>query len=118
MFIRETYLGGTLEVLSETGAPWPPEDTRHVYVARRQGNDARDGAIIVINNHATLGKGLWISTSPEEFSDWAGETLVNALDASQMVTVEADGRVYLEAPPRGWTIWVKAGDYQAYAPGA
>ena len=41
--IRRQYLGGTLAVLTESD--------KHLYVARRQGNGKKDGAIIVLNNH-------------------------------------------------------------------
>ena len=36
-FVRKTYLGGTLSVLSQTGNPYPSGDAYNVYVARRQG---------------------------------------------------------------------------------
>jgi len=46
IFVRKTYLGGSLKVLNqkEVGSPWPEQDTKHVYVARRQGNGTKDGA--------------------------------------------------------------------------
>lgn len=111
--IRETYLGGSLTVLSENGNPYPSSDTYNVYVARRQGNGTKDGAIIVINNHDTVEKGLWIDSSPTGFTNWANTTLVNALDNSETTQVYADGRVFVKAPKRGYAIWVKQSDYTA-----
>jgi len=115
IFIRKTYLDGGLEVLSEVGNPDPAADTKHVYIARRQGNGTKNGAIIVINNHRSETNGLWVNSSPASFSNWSGKTLVNALNHSSTATVQNDGRVFLKAPPRGWTIWVKQSDYQVYS---
>lgn len=114
-FVRKNYLGGTLNVLSQTGNPWPSGDTYHVYAARRQGNGTRDGAIVVINNHDSQTKGLWVDSSPSGFSNWANTTLVNAYDNTQTTQVYADGRVYVSAPSRGYTVWVKQSDYLAYS---
>ncbi len=114
-FVRKNYLGGTLNVLSQTGNPWPSGDTYHVYAARRQGNGTRDGAIVVINNHDSQTKGLWVDSSPSGFSNWANTTLVNAYDNTQTTQVYADGRVYVSAPSRGYSVWVKQSDYLAYS---
>lgn len=113
--VRKNYLGGTLSVLSETGNPYPSGDTYNVYAARRQGNGTRDGAIIVLNNHDSQAKGLWVDSSPAGFNNWANTTLVNAFDNSQTTQVQGDGRVYVSAPARGYAIWVKQGDYLAFS---
>jgi alpha-amylase len=111
---RKTYLGGTLSVLSEIGNPHPAADTHDVYVARRQGNGTRNGAIVVINNHNTDAKGLWVDSSPAGFENWANLTLVNAFNATETTVVQADGRVSVSAPARGYAIWVKESEYVAY----
>ncbi len=115
IFVRKNYLGGTLTVLSEVGNPWPTGDTYHVYAARRQGNGTRDGAIVVINNHDSQTKGLWVDSSPSGFSNWANTVLVNAFDNTQTTQVYADGRVWVSAPSRGYAVWVKQSDYIAYS---
>ena len=115
IFIRKTYLDGGLSVLSQDGNPYPESDTYHVYVARRQGNASKSGAIIAINNHDTATKGLWVDSSPSGYANLAGATLVNALDPSQTTTVQADGRVNITAPARGYAVWVKQNEYEAYA---
>jgi alpha-amylase len=114
IFIRKTYLGGIISVLSETGNPYPASDVENVYVARRQGNGDKDGAIIVINNHNTETKEIWVDSSPEGFSNWAGLKLRNTIDPSQIIHVENDGRVKVFAPPRGYSIWVKQSDYTSF----
>lgn len=114
--VRKNYLGGVATVLSQVGSPYPSADTDNVYIARRQGNGTRDGAIVVINNHDSNSKGLWVDSSPSGFSDLAGLTLVNAFNPLETVTVQLDGRVWLEAPARGYSVWVKSGDYLAYTP--
>jgi alpha-amylase len=118
LFVRKTYLGGTLSVLSETGNPFPAGDAFNLYVARRQGNGTKSGAIVVINNNDSATKSLWVDSSPAGFASWAGVTLVNAFNSAQTTVVQADGRVSVSAPARGYTIWVKQSEYVAYtAPG-
>jgi alpha-amylase len=114
LFARKTYLGGTLNVLSETGNPWPAADVSDVYVARRQGNGTKNGAIVVINDHESATKSLWVNSSPAGYQNWAGLTLVNAFNPAQTTVVQADGRVNVSAPPRGYTIWVRQSEYVAY----
>lgn len=103
--VRKNYLGGIASVLSETGNPYPSVDTKNVYVARRQGNGTKSGAIVVLNNGIST-KGLWVDTSPAGFENWTNVTLVNYA-TGETVTVEADGRAYFSAPARGYSIWVK-----------
>jgi alpha-amylase len=118
-FARKTYLGGSLTVLSQVGNPYPSGDAYNVYVARRAGNGTKSGAIVVINNHDTLTKGLWVDSSPSGWASWSGQTLVNAFNTSQTAVVQADGRVYLSAPPRGYAVYVKQSEVVAYTdPGA
>ncbi|MGC8803765.1 MAG: T9SS type A sorting domain-containing protein [Bacteroidales bacterium] len=111
IFARKTYMGGSLVVLTEVGNPYPAGDAYNVYVARRAGNGTKSGAIIVLNNHDTQTKGIWISTSPSGWTNWAGRTLVNAFNPSEKVTVYSDGRAYVQAPPRGYAIYILSTEY-------
>jgi len=104
--IRRQYLGGTLTVLTEIGRPEPADITRHVYVARRQGNGTKDGAIIMLNNHDTDKLSVTLSVNADGFTDWSGQTLVNLLDPKQTAIVSSDGRATLSAPNHGYSIWV------------
>ena len=104
--IRRQYLGGTLTVLTETGQPEPADITRHVYVARRQGNGTKDGAIIMLNNHDTDTLSVTLTVNADGFTDWSSQTLVNLLDPKQTAIVSSDGRATLSAPNRGYSIWV------------
>lgn len=118
MFVRSTYLGGTLEVLSDVGNPYPSGDAHDVYVARRGGNGTKDGAIVVINNSNST-KGLWVDITPSGWSNWDNTVLVNAFDNSQTTQVYGSGRAWVEAPARGYAVYVKQGEYMAYtAPSA
>ena len=81
-----------------------------MYIARRQGNGEKDGAIIVLNNNNTDKKSMWITVNANNFTDWSGQTLVNVLNTNEKVTVQADGRVELGAPARSYSIWVKQSD--------
>ncbi len=110
MFARRTYLGGGLTVLSEVGNPYPAGDVANVYVARRAGNGTKSGAIIVLNNNDTQTKGLWVNTFATGFATWAGLVLKNAF-TGVAVTVQADGRVWVEAPARGYAAYVLSSEY-------
>lgn len=114
-FVRKTYLGGSLEVLSDVGNPYPSGDAYNVYVARRAGNGTKSGAIVVINNHDSNTKGLWVDATPSGWADWSNTTLVNAFDGTTTTQVYSDGRVYVEAPSRGYAVYVKQSEYVAYS---
>ncbi|RCW36597.1 alpha-amylase [Marinilabilia salmonicolor] len=113
IFIRKTYLNGSLSVLSESGNPYPSSDTHDVYVARREGNNSKGGAIVVLNNSHS-DKGLWVDATPQDWSSWTNKTLVNAFDEEQTTEVFGDGRVWVEAPARGYAIYVLQEDYENY----
>ncbi len=113
IFIRKTYLNGSLSVLSESGNPYPSSDTPDVYVARREGNNSKSGAIVVLNNSHSV-KGLWVDATPQGWSSWTNKTLVNAFDEEQTTEVFGDGRVWVEAPARGYAIYVLQEDYEDY----
>jgi alpha-amylase len=95
--IRRQYLGGTLSVLTESD--------KHLYVARRQGNGVKDGAIIVLNNHDTDTLSITLNVNPDGFTDWSGQTLVNLLNPKETITIGNDGQATLSAPKRGYSIW-------------
>jgi alpha-amylase len=114
IFVRNTYLNGILSVLSESGNPYPPSDTHDVYVARRQGNGTKDGAIIVLNNSNTT-KGLWVDATPQGWSSWSNKTLVSAFDENMTTPVFNDGRVWVEAPARGYAVYVLQEDLENYS---
>lgn len=113
LFVRKTYLGGGLQVLSEVGNPWPSSDAYNVYVARRQGNGTKDGAIVVINNSNST-KGLWVDATPSGYNSWTGTTLKNAFTGAT-TSVYGDGRVWVEAPARSYTVYVQSSDYVPYS---
>lgn len=109
--VRKTYLGGTLTVLSQVGNPYPSGDAYNVYVARRAGNGTKSGAIVVINNHDTQTKGIWVDVAPSGWGSWSNQTLVNAFNNAETVTVYSDGRAYFSAPPRGYAVYVRQSEY-------
>ena len=128
MFVRRTYLGGSMIVLTEQGNPVSEPspngtttfagDTWNVYAARRQGNGTKSGGILVINNNNSLTRGIWVDndgspngTATSGYSDWKNLVLVNALDTSQKTTVANDGRVHVWAPARGYAIWVRQSEF-------
>lgn len=119
IFARKTYLGGSLTVLSQVGNPYPSADAYNVYVARRGGNGTKSGAIVVINNHDTQTKGLWVDAAPSGWASLSGQVLVNAFNSAETTQVYADGRVYVSAPPRSYAVYVRQSEYVAYTdPGA
>ncbi len=108
--IRRTYLDGASVVLSETGNPFPASDTANAYVARRQGNSAagKPGAILVLNNHETATKCLYVDNAPagSGYPNWANKMLVDVTGTQAATQVFADGRVQVCAPPRGYSIYL------------
>lgn len=107
--VRRRYLNGGMIVLTETGNPYPASATWNVYVARRFGDANRPGAILVLNNHETETKGVWVDNAPpgSGYASWAGRKLVNITSGNNEETqVYADGRVYVWAPPRGYAVFV------------
>ncbi|SKB44877.1 alpha-amylase family protein [Alkalitalea saponilacus] len=107
--VRKTYLDGIISVLSQTGNPYPETNTNNVYIARRQGNDKKDGAIIVLNN-SNITKGLWVNATPEGWSNWNNQTLVDIFNNNVSTQVYDDGRVWVKAPARGYAIYVLSTD--------
>jgi alpha-amylase len=117
MHVRKNYLGGAMTVLSQLGNPYPSGDAYNVYVARRQGNGTKTGGILVINNHDTQTKGLWVDTTPSGvsgYANWSSKTLINALDGTSTTAVQADGRVYVSAPARGIALYVPQTEFTAF----
>lgn len=108
--IRTTYLEGEIAVLSHIGNPEPLSNTRHIYVARREGGENRSGAIIVINNSETE-KGLWVDANNPGWADWSNTTLTNALDETQSTLINSDGRVWVKAPARSFAVYVPSYAY-------
>lgn len=104
--IRKTYLGGTITVLSEIGNPYPAENVSNLYIARRQGNGLKDGAIIVLNNNDSSTKSMWVTVNASGFTDWSNKVLVNVLNTTEIITVQSDGRAEFFAPARNYSIWV------------
>jgi alpha-amylase len=105
--IRRQYLGGTLAVLAEEIAGGDLQSpTKNLYVARRQGNGVKDGAIIVLNNHNTDTLSITLNVNPDGFTDWSGQMLVNLLNPKETITVGNDGQATLSAPNRSYSIWV------------
>ena len=80
--------------------------TKNLYVARRQGNGVKDGAIIVLNNHNTDTLSITLNVNPDGFTDWSGQMLVNLLNPKETITVGNDGQATLSAPNHGYSIWV------------
>ncbi len=115
--LRRDYLDGGMIVLSQTGNPYPAGDTTNVYVARRFGNATKPGAILVVNNHDTQTKGVWVDNAPggSGYANWAGKVLVNAASGNNEETqVQADGRVYVQAPPRGYAVYLPKDRYTPF----
>lgn len=113
LFVRKTYLGGGLTVLTEVGNPYPSNDAHDVYVARRDGNGTKDGGVVVINNSYGT-KGVWITVNASGFSNWSNKVLKNALTGAT-TQVYSDGRAWVEAPGRGYAVYVLSDDYAAYS---
>lgn len=113
--VRAFHLGGELVALSAVGDPFPADDAADVWVGRRAGAPGTTGAVLVLNDHETEEKGLWVSTAPPGAgASWAGRELVEVSGhLGGSTSVYADGRAYFAAPPRSFTVWVPADEWDA-----
>lgn len=101
MFIRKTYLGGDISVLSTT---------RNVYVARRSGNGNKNGCVVMLNNDETSAKAAVDNFAP-------GEIWVNALDDREEVRADERGSISFTSDARSYKIYVKKNDFQRFQEG-
>lgn len=105
--IRRNYLAGDMQVLTKTGEPYPDDYTKYVYIARRQGNDKKPGGILVLNNHPDESLEITVSTNIPAWKSLAGTSLMKVTgDTNKKYTVQGDGRVTLNAPPRSYAIYI------------
>lgn len=112
--IRKNYLGGSIEVLSADGNPYPSGDAADVYVARRHGNGTKTGAIVVINDNSTSTKGLWVDHTTGT-ADWSNSYLVN-VESGDSTYVHNDGRVWVEAGSRDFAVYIPASEFNTTLP--
>lgn len=105
IWIRKTFLYGTT-IKGQQLNPWfvgsgsQTELSKDLYVARRNGGNGKPQAFLVLNDHPTQWRGVWVdSDHPNQwFRDYTGV----AIDKQ----AAGDGRVELYAPPRGYAIYV------------
>ncbi|MFA6440041.1 MAG: alpha-amylase domain-containing protein, partial [Bacteriovoracaceae bacterium] len=74
-----------------------------LYVARRNGGNGKPATYIVINDHPTEWRGVWVNTNypNTKFKDYTHHDIANNIKPAQ-----ADGRIDLWAPPRSYVIYV------------
>jgi hypothetical protein len=103
IWIRTTFLWGGTTERSGLGVYYnPPAVPQDVYVAKRNGGNGRPQAFLLINDHPTEARSVWVNTSPPwgvVYRDYMGL-------ADDRVSSSTDGRVQLWAPARGFTIFV------------
>jgi len=100
--IRRTYAGGTTSYLST-------QNTNDLLVMKRNGNEAKPGCILVINdNDTTTLYDTGVSTG------WANTNLVDVLDTNHVVSTDSGGLPTpgLSAPPRHYRVYIRQGDLQ------
>jgi len=105
--IRQKYLAGNMEILTESGDPYPIENTKHIFAARRKGDTEKPGGILVLNNHPDDALGITLNVDVAGWDSLAGEYVMNITGSgNEIYRVADDGRVKLTAPPRGYAIFV------------
>jgi alpha-amylase len=106
IWIRQTFIYGGTTKRSQLN-PWyvggsgtQQEQSRDIYVARRNGGNGKPQVYLVLNDNANEWRGVWVNTDyPNQvFRDYTGHG-IDKLAAG-------DGRVDLWAPPRGYAIYV------------
>jgi len=113
IWIRQNFLSGGTTKGSALN-PWfiveNSSSSSDLYVARRNGGSGKPQAFLLINDHPTQWKGVWVNSNHpnETFKDFTGK-------ADNQVA-QADGRVQLWAPPRGYTVFIPRTDTINYSP--
>ncbi|MFN0157175.1 MAG: alpha-amylase domain-containing protein [Bacteroidota bacterium] len=106
IWIREKFLHGST-TKRDGLSPWyvgslgtQEEQSRDIYVARRNGGDGRPQSFLVINDNPSEWRGVWVNSNHPDavFRDYTGV----AMDKQ----AAGDGRVELWAPPRGFALYV------------
>ncbi len=109
--IREEYLAGGMEVLTQAGNPDPVEHTKHLFVARREGNSEKTGGILVLNNHPSDTLSITVSAEIPGWRSLNDKYLINITgNTNKKYKVDNGHRVKLSAPPRGYAIYVLEDD--------
>ena len=105
MWIRQNFIyGGTTK---RSGLnPWysgtgsQSDLSKDIYVAKRNGGSGKPAVYIVMNDSPAEWRGVWVNSDypNQKFRDYTGK--------GQDKIAQADGRVELWAPPRGYCIYV------------
>lgn len=109
IWIRQNFLAGgttkrgSLNPFYVGGSGSQDALAQDIYVARRDGGSGKPAAYLVINDHPTEWRGVWVNTSypNQKFKDYTRHDIDNNIKAAQ-----ADGRIDLWAPPRSYVIFV------------
>lgn len=109
IWIRQNFLsGGTtrrsgLNPFYVGGSGSQDDLAKDIYVARRNGGSGKPAAYLVINDHPTEWRGVWVNTDypNQKFKDYTRHDINNNIKPAQ-----ADGRIDLWAPPRSYVIFV------------
>lgn len=110
--LRNHFLDGGLAILPVSEGV-DARVMKNLYVARRQGNGLRDGALLVLNNRDEP-LVQWVDVNVEGWNDWSETELVDFFNPGQEAVVGPNGQVLVEAPARGFAIYVKKQDWQAF----
>lgn len=109
IWIRQNFLqGGTtkrsgLNPFYVGGSGTQDQLAQDIYVARRDGGSGKPAAYLVINDHPTEWRGVWVNSNypNQKFKDYTHHDIDNNIKSAQ-----ADGRIDLWAPPRSYTIYI------------
>ncbi|WP_262486975.1 hypothetical protein [Geofilum rubicundum] len=53
-----------------------------------------------------------MDASPDGWTSWSGKKLVNALNPTHTTKVHEDGRVWLDSPPRSYSVYVLQEEFE------
>ncbi|MFA6468899.1 MAG: putative Ig domain-containing protein [Bacteroidota bacterium] len=109
IWIRQNFLyGGTtkrngLNPFYVGGSGTQDEMAQDIYVARRNGGDGKPAAYLVINDHPSEWRGVWVNTDYPDmyFKDYSRHDIANNIKKAA-----GDGRIDLWAPPRSYVVFV------------
>ncbi len=107
--IRRNFLSGTTTRRSGLnpyylgGSGTQDAMAQDIYVARRDGGSGKPAAYLVINDHPTGWRGVWVNSNfpNQKFKDYTRHNINDNIK-----TAQPDGRIDLWAPPRSYVIYV------------
>lgn len=94
---RRKFASGPTAYLSQS-------NTSDLFIMKRTGSGTKPGCILVLNDHPSATLSDTVSTG------WISTNLVDFINTNHVVSTDASGNATLNAPARGYRLYVRQGD--------